>query len=274
MSLVIVRIDPNGTIDAQFGGGFLTPLLMDAADDLAIEPDGRILVAGGINQGGSAVGRLLVNDPLPTASQRFVAQAYLDVLLRTVEPSALAGWSAVIDQGLATRAQVVLDIEASAEYLNLKVQELFGMFLNRPAMTAEAIAYADFLGTGGTIEQMEVTLIGSPEYYRTRGGTINAVFIDALYRDAFGRLPDPTGMADFGHALDSGALSTTQVAAVVFASEEFFGHLGLSLYHQFLHRGADSSELNGIISASLSGITDQAIVAGMVGSDEYLATRT
>ena len=274
LSLVIVRFDPNGTVDTQFGGGFLSTLAMDGADDLAIEPDGKILVAGSISQTGSAVGRLLVNDPLPTASQRFVAQAYLDVLLRTVEPAALAGWSAMIDQGQATRAQVLLDIEASAEYLNLKVQELFGIFLNRPAITAEAIAYADFLGTGGTIEQVEVTLVGSPEYYRTRGGTVNAVFLDALYRDALGRAVDPTGMAAFGPPLDSGALSTTQVAAVVFASDEFFGRFGLSLYQQFLHRDADPTGLNAVINALQQGITDQAIVAGIVGSDEYLATRT
>jgi uncharacterized delta-60 repeat protein len=273
------RFDPNGTQDATFDAteaiGFHALVFFPRG--MAVQPDGEILVAatsGGSGNANALVTRLLTDNPLPSPSQRFVAQAYLDLLQRTVDPVGLAVWPSMIDQGQATRTQVVLDIEASPEYLNLKVQELFGMFLNRPAMPDEAIAYTRFLASGGTIEQMEVTLTGSPEYYKTNGGMTNDGFIDAVYRDALGRAEDPTGMSEFVQALNDNTLSPAQVAAVVFASDEFFGHLGQSLYHQFLHRDADPTGLNGVISALHQGITDQAIIAGIVGSDEYLAART
>jgi hypothetical protein len=96
------------------------------------------------------VARLLTNDPLPSASQRFVAQAYLDLLKRTADPAGLGYWSHLLDQGMATAEEVVADIEATPEYRAIEVQQVFGLLLNRAATSSELNGYGTFLANGGT----------------------------------------------------------------------------------------------------------------------------
>ena len=216
--------------------------------------------------------RLLTDDPLPTASQRFVAQAYLDLLQRTAEPGGLSYWSGLIDQGQATRAQVVSGIEASPEYRGIEVQGFFGLLLNRAATPDELNAYVSFLARGGTVEQAEVTIVGSVEY---AFGTPNDTFVNILYGKVFDRVVDTAARNALDQALASGTLTRQQVGAVIFSSMEYFGDLVQGLYHRFLHRPADPTGLSNAVNALTSGaLTDEGVIAGLVGSDEYLAERT
>ena len=75
----VIRFDPNGALDASFGtGGVANISGITGPEHTALQSDGKILLAAM-----PGVARLLTNDPLPSASQRFVAQAYLDLLNRT-----------------------------------------------------------------------------------------------------------------------------------------------------------------------------------------------
>jgi hypothetical protein len=100
--------------------------------------------------------------PTGTPNQNFVAQAYLDVLQRPADASEVALWSGQLDQG-ASRVQVVLGIENSSEYRTLQVEQAYSHLLNRPADAFGLSYFTSFLAGGGTVEQMDVALGGSPD---------------------------------------------------------------------------------------------------------------
>jgi uncharacterized delta-60 repeat protein len=167
------RFNPNGSVDLSFGTAGSAPSPTIPAD-LALQADGKILLtsSSGTTSGTSGiVARLLTNDPLPTANQRFVAQLYLDLLERTVDSSGLAAWSGILDRGPATRTQVARAIETSPEYQTIQVQDAFGRFLNRAATAPEIMAFAQFLGAGGTVEEMETIITSSPEFVGKLGSS-------------------------------------------------------------------------------------------------------
>src|SRR5262249_3239773 len=112
-------------------------------------------------------------------------------------------------------------------------------------------------------------LVGNPtpsEQYR--------FFLNTLYRDTLDRLVDATALEGFSQALASGSASRTQVSSQVLGSAEYFTHLVQDFYTRFLHRAADPLGLTNAVNALEHGGTDETIIAGILGSDEYLAQRT
>src|SRR5262249_33610884 len=105
-----------------------------------------------------------------TPSQRFIAQVYLDVLGRQVDPSGLASWSAAIDAG-ASRSRIVAQIEASEEYRTLRVRDMYRRLLGREADPTGLSGFVAFLGRGGTLERTEASILGSEEYFQRAGGS-------------------------------------------------------------------------------------------------------
>jgi len=102
------------------------------------------------------------------------------------------------------------------------------------------------LGTGGTNEQLQAVITGSPEYFQKSGAT-NDGCLNALYEDALGRAIDPSGEAEFIQALVAG-MSPVQVAATIFSSSE--------------HRLAT-------FIGDLRGVSGEEVIAAIVGSQEY-----
>jgi glucose/arabinose dehydrogenase len=130
--------------------------------------------------------------PNTLANQQFVAQVYRDLLHREADTAGLAGWTSAVDHG-ATRTQVVLQVESSAEYLDGVVQQLYSQLLHRAADPAGLQSAVTFLQSGGTDEQLAAALAGSAEYFQVRGGGSNDSFLIALYQDALTRQPDAAG---------------------------------------------------------------------------------
>jgi streptogramin lyase len=214
------------------------------------------------------IGRVVLSTS-GTTSQRFVAQVYIDLLARLPDLSGLAAWSGAIDAGVP-RSQVVLGIENSAEYRIDQVEKLYQYYLLRDADAAGLQQAAAFLATGGTLEQLAALIAGSPEYFQIRAAGTAEVFLLYLYLDALKRAPDGGAETAFSQALAAG-ITRTQVAAVVFASREYKADLVQSYYQQFLHRTAAAAELNPWVSVLLEGARDEQVIAGILGSDEYLA---
>src|SRR5205085_2153505 len=76
---------------------------------------------------------LVIHVTYPTPNQNWVAQVYLDVLHRGVDPDGLAAWGGLLDLGLANRFQVALAIETSPEARTVQVDTLYRQLLGRPA---------------------------------------------------------------------------------------------------------------------------------------------
>ena len=130
--------------------------------------------------------------------------------------------------------------------------------------------WASFLQQGHTIEQMDAGIVGSAEYFQTRGGGTDTGYLAALYQDALGRAVDPAGQDFFAPQL-AGGVTRAQVAAEVFASAEFGQGLVTSAYRQLLTRSPDPAGLAFFTNGLVSGLTDQQITALMAGSDEFFA---
>jgi uncharacterized delta-60 repeat protein len=267
----LARYDPDGALDVSFGSGgtVVTDFGGTArASRVVVQPDGKSVAVGNAN-GDFALARYSKDDPYPTRNQAFVAQVYLDLLRRSVDPVGLAGWSGLLDQG-TPRAQVALAIETSPEYRALVVQNVYGVFLHRAADPGGLSGSIGFLAAGGTVERLEAAVAGSPEYFQVRGGGTRDGFLDALYQDALNRPVDPTGRTGFDQNLAAGA-TPNQVAGAVLTSVDDFQDLVQSFYQRFLRRPADPAGLNAFVTALQRGARDEQIIATVVGSDEYFS---
>ena len=219
-----------------------------------------------------------------TDKQRFVIQLYHDLLRRDAEPQALQYWPGLLAAG-QTRALVALEIEQSQEYRNDVATGLFELYLHR-APEAAALAASSNILTFGTPEQLSIDLVGSTEYYQSRGGGTNQGFLNALFSDVLHRSPDPA-VASFLSTDDfSQQTVRLEVAIAVFGSDEHLGDLvsyppalgnsssgyvALGWYEAYLNRDAEAAAVAGAVSMLHGGTSDVQFVAGILGSDEYVA---
>jgi hypothetical protein len=173
-----------------------------------------------------------------------------------------------IDKGQLTRAQFVLDIENSFEMHTLLVQHYYKAYLKRSADSGGLATYVTALGNGATDEQIQASILGSPEYLQLNGNA-TAGFLGALYLDVLGRQIDPAGDKAFTAQLDGGASRQT-VALEILNSKEYYTRLVNQAYQSYLHRTADAAGLSNWEAALQNGsVTDQGFLANLVGSKEY-----
>jgi hypothetical protein len=159
-------------------------------------------------------------------------------------------------------------IAGSHEYHRDEAQAQYQNLLQRPADDGGLAGLTALLDQGGNLEQVQAQLAGSDEYFQKRGGGTVDGFIDALYHDALQRGADPGGKASIEGQLAGGA-SRTQVADLLFGSDEARGLRVAGLYQQLLHRPGDAAAISGWVSALDHGLSDAGLIAGFAGSREY-----
>jgi uncharacterized delta-60 repeat protein len=275
---VLGRFDPNGRLDASFGAGGvasadLSPATMVTAEGLALQPGGRIIVAGDVRVAQVdqfAIARFLGDNPITDPNQRFVTHLYLDLLERSPDAGGLTTYVNALNQGIFTPLQLAQTFVGSPEYHTLEVQGLYGRLLGRPPDPAGLDHWVSFLNQGGTAQQLEAILIGSAEYFSRRGGGSALGFLQTLYSDVLQRPIDSGGAQSWGQALSRGA-SPTAVAAAILSSLEVDQIEVQNLYLLVLHRAADASGLATYTNALQRGMPNETLLAILVGSDEYFA---
>lgn len=95
-------------------------------------------------------------------------------------------------------------------------------------------------------------------------------FLDLSYSVLLGRAPDPTGTAAFRAFLTSGG-DTTAVATAIDTSREYYTRVVTAYYQKFLKVSPTASEVSPWVSQMIGGLTDEAVIAALVGSPEYQA---
>ena len=90
-----------------------------------------------------------------------------------------------------------------------------------------------------TLPELHAKLLGSPEVYRTAGGT-NAAYVAALYPLVHGRSVDPSGAAYWAKQLDKGLRRST-LALKLLTSHESAQRTVDQAFARFLGRAADPS---------------------------------
>jgi NAD(P)H-dependent FMN reductase len=202
-----------------------------------------------------------------TASQRFIGQAYLDLLGRTPSPAELWGFYTFLAKG-GTDAQVAHTLLGSDEYRARLAGSVYQTYLRRPAGPSEVAAATALLGAGATDEQLKAQVLGSAEYLAVQGGGTVHGFLNALYLDVLGRPIDPAAEALFSQQLAQSA-TREQVALAVLTSLEARQDLVEALYQRFLHRAPTASELQAATGLLSNGGSDADVIALLVGSPEY-----
>ncbi|HXT59406.1 MAG TPA: DUF4214 domain-containing protein, partial [Pirellulales bacterium] len=212
--------------------------------------------------------QLLPDGTRGTANERFISEVYRDLLHRQVDPVGLAFWNSQLAQG-ATREQVIAGIQSTQEYRDVEVDELYQQYLHRGADPSGLASSTQFLAHGGTVEQLSSIIVSSPEYFHARGGDTNHGFVDALYHDALGRAPDPTGEAAFEQFLANGG-TRQQAADIIFGSAEYRGDLVQSFYQNLLDRDVEAGAQS-FWSDQLAHHRDEEVIASIASSNEFYA---
>jgi uncharacterized delta-60 repeat protein len=256
----------NGTALVSFA-----PLRVDASD-LALQPDGKILVVGrGLDNGTGATSVALARytaDGISTPNQRYVAHLYAELLERVPDAGGLTNFSKLLDGGAASRADIARVLRGSLEYQVKTVQQLYVRHLQRQADPSGLGTWVDALGHGATAAEVEVALMGSTEYLQRRGGGTTAGFLTAAYRDLLGRDPDAPGLQSWNSALQGGT-PPAAVAAAVLNSRESVILIVQGLFPRFLRRAADPSGLSSFTASLLAGTPVEAVVTALASSVEY-----
>jgi uncharacterized delta-60 repeat protein len=266
LNVSVERLIPNGNLDPPYGNNGTALLDFASNAAAALQPDGKLVVLAG-----NTTARLLGDTPSGTADQQFVSQVYLDLLQRPADSTGLAQWSGLLQNGQATREQVVGAIEHSPEFEHLVVNRIYQEYLKRSPSPAGLASWTNFLANGGTIDQLRAKVLGSPEFFGDSGNT-NASFVSALYLDVLGRPADSGGAAFWEKALANG-MSRTSVASNIISSQEGSSDEMDWVYYWLLHRAPDPAGLEGFSHDLQMGVSTQAIIAAIMASPEYAMTR-
>ena len=97
-------------------------------------------------------------------------------------------------------------------------------------------------------------------------------FLDLSYSALLGRATNSTDEEEFGPLLAAGD-DTVNVATMIDTSVEYYDRVVTAYYQKFLDQPASQSQLavSQWVSQMINGVTDEEVIAALVGSSEYQA---
>lgn len=196
----------------------------------------------------------------------YVRQVYADLFGRVPDAGGMRTWTQALADGVA-RGAVANAITRSAEYRTRLIAGVYQEFLGRNPDRGGSAFWLDAMGHGMSIPIMEAGFIGSGEYYQAAGGT-DAAWVRRLYRDVLHRSPADAEVQWWVDALDSGR-TRHQVAVGFVLSTERLSAVVDGYYGLLLGRGLDPSGKATWVTAIQRGARTEAIIAGIVSSQEY-----
>jgi hypothetical protein len=142
-------------------------------------------------------------------------------------------------------------------------------FLHRDADPSGLSGWTQFLMQGHTVQQLQAQIIASSEYLQRRAGGNTNNFLATVISDTFSRPITQTDRSISGGDLASGR-ERREVAEKLFATTEYHQDLVERDYVRYLQRAADTGGLKASVAALNSGVSDEMLIAAIVGSAEYL----
>jgi sugar lactone lactonase YvrE len=268
----------------QFTGGTYTitlgPNISDfAGDQMDQDADG----VNGVAPEDAFTGTFVI---VSTDDARFVAGLYQDILGRSAD---IGGFLATLGPVDAARNSLfpgmATAIITSAEARGNLVATYFTRLLGRPASSGDISAWVQALGNGLSPQQIVAALAGTPEYFsKSAIGQVDSKFVNQLYLDLLGRAADPGGQQTFLGILSNAEQGArTPIANTVIGSDEYLtqllnnpnvvpntsGSFKYGFYPQFLGRQASPAEIAPWLNAFHHGATDETVIIGLAGSQEY-----
>jgi hypothetical protein len=217
--------------------------------------------------------------PLGSSPNAIHVENVYALLLSRAADSGAQAWVNALNAGTSPAAMIQA-IEGTTEYLNDMVKALYQHYLGRTADAAALAGWTSALAGGTSIEQVTADILSSGEYFSDQGNT-NSGFVQGLYQQILGRTASASEVQTWVNALNGGA-TRTQVALAFLTSTEYRTDLvagGPSpnypyypnwggYYPELLRWSADPGGLAAWVSALASGMSDQAVLADILGSPE------
>ncbi len=212
------------------------------------------------------------NDATATAAnarrardQHYAAALYQDLLNRSGSVNEV---NAVTDRltYLAPRAAVVGGFATSDEWIAQLVDQYYQSILDRPVDGSGLRSWVDAYHRGLPPAAIAADLYGSGEFFSDSGGT-NRRWVDALYRDIFGRAPDSAGLDHWTSVADDG-VSRHAIADALYQSRESRRTRVDGLYEELLNRSPDAAGLDSWVDVLANG-QDIQLASALAQSDEY-----
>jgi predicted RNA-binding protein associated with RNAse of E/G family len=169
--------------------------------------------------------------PSHDAYTSYVRSLYRAVLGRDGTGVEVNTWLLKMYAGM-TRHEVAEGFVNSLEHRRDQVDAYYQEFLHRGSDPTSSY-WVNSLLSGVSEETISEAFLDSPEYQASHQDS--ALFIHDLYLDVLGRQGEPTGLANWLAALDSG-LSREAVVAGFVNSPEAIGQIVTSFYAAYLHR--------------------------------------
>ena len=217
--------------------------------------------------------QLLPDGTVGSPQQKYIQEIYRDLFNRQAEPDGREFWGGLLTAGVPRSAvdHGILAESIPEEFQKDTVNALYQQYLHRaPDSAGKKFWTAYLFSGGGTIEGMSISLVGSAEYFQTRGGGTNGGFLHVLYQDVLHREADSEGLSYFSNLLTNG-YSAAEIAAALFSSAEYRGVLIDALYEKLLDRPADPDGLASFATELAAGATEESIIVQLLSSDEYFA---
>ena len=199
-----------------------------------------------------------------SVNEFFVLNLYEDLLGRAADPTAFGLFVPQLDSGTPP-ANVALAVLQSIEYRTILVRSFYQSFLHRQPSPEELVAGLALLGGGARTEDLEALILGSEDYFASRGGSTADGFLTALFSDLLGRAPTAAERTLLG------GLPRNQVARQILTSTEYRTKLINGWFQQFLGRAPTSAELATFLGMFAAGATQEQVEAAILGSPDYLA---
>ncbi|MGH7136619.1 MAG: DUF4214 domain-containing protein, partial [Pirellulales bacterium] len=204
----------------------------------------------------------------PSDDQKFVNQAYHDLLGRPADAGGLAYWVAQLSSG-APQGAIANAFAHSDEYYSTIIKPAYQNYLGRTADSGGLDYWISQMQSGLTDEHLEANFIGSPEFYAHAGGA-DKLWVDAMYTSLLARPADPQGESYWVGQLAAG-VSRETVAYGFADSLERESQRVQGDYEHYLNRSADADGLSYWVGQFAHGLTNEDLIAGFVGSPEYFA---
>ncbi|MGH7140150.1 MAG: DUF4214 domain-containing protein, partial [Pirellulales bacterium] len=216
---------------------------------------------------------LLAEGTEGSPNQKYIQEMYRDIYDRQADPTGREDWVGLLASGVprATVAYEMIEVATSEEFQYHTANSLYQQYLHRaPEAGGEQFWMAYLYSGGGTIEEMAEALLGSNEYFQTRGRGTASGFLQSLFQDVLDRPIDSDALTYFTGLLAHGH-TTYEIAQMIFNSPEYERVRVNDLYEQLLDRPADAEALPYFTAAMAQGMTDETIIARILASDEYFA---
>lgn len=208
----------------------------------------------------------------------FTAQQYLDFLGRPGESAGINYWSALLQNGSVTRAQVVDSFFGSAEFQDniAPLARLYFAYFDRIPDYAGLNYWIQQFRAGAGLGDMSQAFAESAEFIATYGALDDAEFVDLVYQNVLGRAPETTGR-DFWIAQLENGVTRGEMMIGFSESSEYRGRSDswvqvTMMYIGMLRRAPETSGFDFWVEELEAGRSVLELINGFLVSDEY-ATR-